>query len=223
MITAQSAPKGAKGFDTNSVVRPSDAARFVANGYRFAVRYVSRETPRANDITATEFAMLLQAGLGVMLVQHVESETSWMPTDDKAKHYGDTAAAHAQLVGYPKGATLWLDLEGVSLMATADLVASYCNRWHDRVTAAGYEGGVYVGWHCGLTADQLYRRLRAARFWAAFNLNADQRPAMRGVCMQQSAGQPPAGVPFPIDINTVTGDRLGGLPTLAAPFTPLVG
>jgi hypothetical protein len=222
-ITAQSAPVGARGFDTNTVVRPSDAKRFVDNGYTFAIRYVPRETAHANDITRAELRVLLEAGLGVMLVQHVESETMWMPSDDKAKVYGRTAAAIATEVGYPKSATLWLDLEGVSLLATADLIARYCNRWHDIVTAAAYESGVYVGWHSGLTGDQLYRRLRAARFWSAFNLNADQRPAVRGVCMQQRVERPPEGVPFPIDGDLVTGDKLGGLPTLAAPFTPLPG
>jgi hypothetical protein len=205
-ITAQSAPVGARGFDTNTVVRPSDAKRFVDNGYTFAIRYVPRETAHANDITRAELRVLLEAGLGVMLVQHVESETMWMPSDDKAKVYGRTAAAIATEVGYPKSATLWLDLEGVSLLATADLIARYCN-----------------GWHSGLTGDQLYRRLRAARFWSAFNLNADQRPAVRGVCMQQRVERPPEGVPFPIDGDLVTGDKLGGLPTLAAPFTPLPG
>jgi hypothetical protein len=30
-------------------------------------------------------------------------------------------------------------------------------------------------------------------------------------------------VPFPIDVDGVTGDHLGGLPMLAAPFTPLPG
>jgi hypothetical protein len=222
-IIATAAPKGARGFDCNSVVRTSDAARFAHDGYVFAIRYVPRERAHANDITASEFRALIDAGLGVMLVQHVESETSWMPDDEKARRYGETAAAHAHLVGYPKGATLWLDLEGVSLMATTDVVARYCNRWHDLVAAAGYQPGIYVGWHAGLNADQLYRRLRFTRYWAAYNLNRDQFPASRGVCMRQSTGTPPAGVPFPIDDNSVTGDAFGGLPMIAAPFTSLPG
>lgn len=222
-IIAQSAPKGAKGFDCNAAVRASDAARFVNDGYRFAVRYVPRETAHANDITSDEMQALLNAGLGVMLVQHVESDTSWMPTDDKGRRYGATAAAIAKAVGYPKGATLWLDLEGVSLMATVDVVARYANLWFDAVNAAGYFPGIYVGWHAGLTADQLYRRLKFVRYWGAYNLNADQRPATRGVCMQQSPGRAPEGVPFPVDVDTVTGDKLGGLPMLAALYQPLPG
>jgi hypothetical protein len=222
-IIATAAPKGAKGFDCNTVVRSADATRFINAGYHFAVRYVARETPHSNDITAAEFRALIGAGLGVMLVQHVESETTWMPTDDKGKRYGRTAAAIASEVGYPKGATVWLDLEGVSLIATADVITRYCNLWFDAVYAAGFLPGLYVGWHAGLTADQLYRRLKFIRYWAAYNLNADQRPATRGVCMQQSPGRAPDGVPFPIDVNTVTGDHLGGLPMLAASYQPLPG
>jgi hypothetical protein len=47
------------------------------------------------------------------------------------------------------------------------------------------------------------------------------------VCMQQHEAHglfaAPRGIVFPIDVNTVHGDKLGGLPTLAASFTSLPG
>jgi hypothetical protein len=138
-IIATSAAEGAFGFDCNTIVRPNDAAAFVAAGYKFAIRYVPRVGALPHDITSAELRMLLNAGLGVMLVQHVEFQ----------------------------------------------------------------------------------------RYWGALNLNADQFPATRGLCMKQHAAHglftPPKGVTLAIDVDTVHGDNLGGLPTLAAPFTTLPG
>jgi hypothetical protein len=173
--------------------------------------------------------MLLSAGLGVMLVQHVEKAGPpwWTPDDDKGRAYGQRAADHAHLVGYPSGATLWLDLEGIVPGTDPDIIIRYCNYWHDCVAAAGYAPGIYVGYNAILSPSQLYRRLKFSAYWAAYNLDEDQYPATRSICMKQHAARglfaPPPGVPFDIDVDTVHRDNLGGLPMLAAPFTPLPG
>jgi hypothetical protein len=224
-IIATSAQANTMGFDCNSVVRAADARRFAMNGYKFALRYIPRELPKINDLTATELQLLVGAGLGMMPVQHVEKDGPpwWTPTIDKGRRYGQTAVDYCRSIGVPNGVTVWLDLEGVVPRTNPEDIIRYCNYWFDRVKAGGYEPGIYVGYGAGLTPAQLYQRLKFSRYWAAFNLNGDQYPAVRGVCMRQHAGSPPAGVPFPIDVDGVTGDHLGGLPTLAAPFTTLPG
>lgn len=228
-IIATSATDGAFGFDCNTIVRPADAATFVATGYKFAIRYVPRVGALPHDITAVELRMLLNAGLGVMLVQHVERDAPpwWSPTEAKGMAYGERAAEYAASIGYPKGATLWLDLEGTVPTTDPEIVIRYANAWFGKVTAAGFQPGVYVGYGAILTPTQLYRRLKFQRYWGALNLDEDQFPATRGLCMKQHEAHglftPPKGITLAIDVDTVHGDNLGGLPTLAALFQPLPG
>lgn len=228
-IIATSAADGTFGFDANTIVRPADAATFVKAGYKFAIRYVPRVGALPHDITGAELRMLLNSGLGVMLVQHVERDGPpwWTPTDAKGVAYGERAAEYAASVGYPKGATLWLDLEGIAPKTDPDVVIRYANAWFDKVAAAALQPGVYVGYGAILTATQLYRRLKFARYWASYNLDEDQYPATRSICMKQHAAHglfaPPKGTTLAVDVDTVHGDHLGGLPTLAAAFHPLPG
>jgi hypothetical protein len=216
-------PPGSRGFDCNAKVSRADAARFYAAGYRFAVRYVRRATVNPQDITAGEIAGLLEAGLGVMLVQHFAGE-GWHPTADMGRMYGTTAALDASRVGYPRGAQLWCDLEGVAAGTPPSVVIDYCNRWHESVQTAGFRPGLYVGYGARLTATQLFRALRFDRYWAAYNLNADQYPAVRGVCMRQHAfplaKHRVPGVHFEYDVDDLGTDALGGSPTMLLPWAP---
>lgn len=219
-MAARSLPAGTRGFDCNAPVSYDVARSFVGLGYRFVCRYVPRVTAHANDLRAGEVAELMRAGLAIMPVQHVESEAAWTPTDDKGRQYGEVAAKHASMVGIDPGTTLWLDLEGVAPGVAAEDVIRYCNYWHDRVKAAGYLPGIYVGWHAVLSPTELYRRLKFQRYWAAYNLNADQFPATRGVCLRQLVAKPadtPTGTPFGIDVDVARADALGGLATVHAP------
>jgi hypothetical protein len=80
--------------------------------------------------------------------------------------------------------------------------------------------GLYIGWRCGLTPDQLYYKLKFAHFWAAYNLNNDEEPSVRGVQMKQNAALKsdiPPGMGAPIDTDRVLIDKLGGLPTFWTP------
>src|SRR5258705_10042608 len=106
-------PDGARGFDVNKPVDAASAKLAIAMKYQFAVRYIRRDPVNPKDITAGELAGLLEAGLGVMLVQHVASENVWRPTAQLGVRYGATAAEECQKVGLPLGVTVWLDLEGV--------------------------------------------------------------------------------------------------------------
>lgn len=211
------APDGLKGFDANTVVSPRDAALFHQYGYRFAVRYVRRTQHHDFDITEREAQGILNAGLGLMLVQHVAGEdpgkNGWTPNGAKGSEYGLTAAIEAANAGYPSGQIVWLDLEGVATNVPPAEVVLYCNNWFDQVKAHGYEPGLYVGYGAGLNADWLYRKLRFSRYWSAYNLNADSVPAVRGVQMKQGAypgrGAVP-GVSYQFDTDVCRADQKGG-------------
>jgi len=154
-----------------------------------------------------------------MLVQYVESETSWTPSGAKGATNGGVAAAEAVKLGVPWGVTVWCDLEGVAPGTPAQKVIDYCNRWHIAVTSAGYVAGLYVGYRAGLSPSQLYRALRFTHYWSAYNLNSDQYPAVRGVQMRQlRAGQKDAvpGTQISFQVDRVGADKLGGRPTLLA-------
>jgi hypothetical protein len=215
------APDGVRGFDTAQRVTSKMARAFFDHGYRYAVRYVRRDTPHPErDLNAAEASALLTVGLGLMVVQYVESEDSWAPSGDKGAKNGEIAGVQAAKVGVPSGVMLWCDLEGVAPKTPAADVIAYCNRWHQAVASAGFLPGLYVGWRCGLNAKQLYEELRFTHYWAAYNLNADEAPAVRGVQMKQSASKPVdtrAGVGIAFQTDVVRTDALGGRPTVVAP------
>lgn len=207
------APAGALGFDINATITPALAKAFKAKEYVFAVRYVRRGTYHSFDLTRAEVDTILAAGLGLMLVQHVESEDAWVASKDKGASNGAVAVSEAQKLGVPQGTMLWLDLEGVKLGTPAQDVIDYCNAWHDQVAAAGFTPGIYIGWHAILTAEQLYGKLKFQHYWSAYN--NDQKVAVRSFQMRQHVAKPgdhPAGVE--IDTDVISPDSLGGVPTL---------
>lgn len=213
-------PKGARGIDANAHVSPAVAASFRDAGYSFIMRYVRRAQYNSFDVTAGEVLGILGAGMGVGIVQHV-AKPGWMPSAKLGSEYGETAAREAEAAGIPHGATLWCDLEEVDSAADAAAVIGYVNAWTSRVLSIGFEPGLYVGYGCGLSADALYRKLRVTRYWSAYNLNRENFPAVRGVCMRQYPYPPESkrvpGVPFQYDENVVVGDLLGGAPTFLLP------
>jgi len=213
------APDGVRGFDTAETVTASAAAAFRRGGYRVCVRYVRRNKPHASALSVKEAKYLLAAGIGLMLVQYVESDTAWVPSAAKGTTNGGIAASEAAKLGVPWGVTVWCDLEGVKPGTPAQKVIDYCNRWHAAVSTAGYVPGVYVGYRAGLSPMQLYRSLRFTHYWGAYNLNLDEYPAVRGLQMKQSVRRqrdavPNAGIDFQVD--KISADALGGRPTLLA-------
>jgi hypothetical protein len=214
------APRGVRGFDANVIVTGDMAAAFSRHGYRFVLRYVRRKTKHAYDLTAGEARTILDAGLALGIVQHVESDESWSPTAAKGTANGKIAAKEATATGIPAGVCVWCDLEGVAARTPAQSVMDYCNGWHSAVAAAGFVPGLYVGYHCGLTATQLYRSLRYTHYWSAYNLNADEAPAVRGVQLRQGEVRGldrVEGYDVEFDTDVVSGDKLGGFPTFVGP------
>jgi hypothetical protein len=100
-------------------------------------------------------------------------------------------------------------------------VIEFANNWHAAVASAGYKPGLYVGYGCRLTAQQLYANLRFDCYWSAYNLDAENYPAVRGVCMRQSVAKlADLVLPFTtqtMDVDTITADAKGGSPTLVLP------
>lgn len=205
------APGGLRGFDCNQHVSSQVAAVFRNAGYRFAIRYVPRHKANAGDLSASEAAGILSAGLGLMIVQHVQLP-GWVPTGAMGKEYGAFAAKSASDVGYRLGAMVWCDLEGVKVGTDPRDVAAFCNNWLDQVGLVGFTPGLYVGYDAGLNAQQLYKNLRFEHYWAAYNLDVDKRPATRDVQMQQGTERVLSGVRY--DPDTIHPDALGGLPLM---------
>jgi hypothetical protein len=213
------APDGVRGFDTAETVTPNAAKAFRRAGYRFCVRYVRRDKPHASALSVREATSLLNVGIGLMLVQYVESDTAWIPSAVKGTTNGTVAASEAAKLGVPWGVTVWCDLEGVKPGTPAQKVIDYCNRWHAAVSSAGYVPGVYVGYRAGLSPTQLYRALRFTHYWGAYNLNTDRYPAVRGIQMKQLRATrndfvSESGIDYQVDRVRV--DALGGRPTLLA-------
>jgi hypothetical protein len=213
------APDGVRGFDTAETVSPSAATAFRQRGYRFCVRYVRRDKPHASALSAKEAKYILAAGIGLMLVQYVESESAWTPSAAKGTTNGGVAASEAAKLGVPWGVTVWCDLEGVAPGTPAQKVIDHCNRWHAAVSNAGYVPGLYVGYRAGLSPTQLYRSLRFTHYWGAYNLNTDKYPAVRGLQMRQSRRRQTDSVPNSgndFQVDKISADALGGRPTLLA-------
>lgn len=212
------APSGLKGFDCNQHLSTAQAKAFHdavdeegKPKFRFCLRYVPRRKANPGDLTTSEAAGILQMGLGLMVVQHVQNP-GWIPTGAMGREYGAFAALSCQEIGVPMGVTVWCDLEGVKRGVDPRDVIVFLNNWHNQVGSAGYTPGLYVGYDPGLTAEQLYRNLHFEHYWSAYNLNKDQVPMRRGVQMKQAEEKVLAGVRY--DPDEIQADNLGGLPLM---------
>lgn len=207
-LVMQAASLGAKGVDTDTKLTLASATALHQAGADFVVRYVSLGSPdAAGDLSPSEVVAITQAGLALMVVQHVRA-LGWTPTASLGSQYGTAAASDALACGYPKGCTLWCDLEGVNVNANAADVSAYVNAWCVAVSAKGFEAGLYVGGGSILNSSQLYAT-SAVRYWRSFS----QVPnvANRGYCMLQLYPTTSlAGVA--VDIDVVCGDYRGGYP-----------
>src|SRR5689334_5115206 len=184
-------PNGSRGFDCNVVLSPSDIKKFKefkapgsGDKFKYVVRYVPRVVQGPTDLTKVELQAIITGGLGIQIVQHVPLP-GWIPSLQRGISYGQKAVISARDCGYPEGASLWCDLEEVKLGTPKTEIIAYCNAWFTEVAKAGYKPGLYLGFQSGLTGYEAYWKLKFSRFWAAYNLNADQFPVERGVCMRQ--------------------------------------
>jgi Domain of unknown function (DUF1906) len=212
------APDGSKWFDCDTIVGPQVAMQFKSAGYTGAIRYIGRHATAVQDIRVQEAETILNAGLGLMLVQHVQSP-GWIPDASIGHGYGAFAADSATAIGYLPGAIIWLDMEGVKPGNDIQATLDYCNNWIEQVSHAGFTPGCYIGYEPGLTGMQFYHSTHFESFWRAYN--GDVVPVMRGFMMNQHTELVMAGIHF--DPNTVQKDNMGMLPLMLAPvgWTPI--
>lgn len=198
-------PPGSILADTDTKLTAKTAAALKALGYAGVIRYVGRLMPQsADDLDATELQAILEAGLGLMVVQHCP--LSFTPSAALGTAYGQVAVADAQAAGYLPGGQIWIDFENC---LTAVGATAYLNAWCRVVIAGGYFPGLYGGADSPLSGDQLYWDVIATRYWRAGSRDAPMIP-YRGICMQQSLSSTAAGIN--IDRNVVMRDNFGGLP-----------
>jgi hypothetical protein len=204
--TVAPAPQGALGFDCDSVLSEQEAAAYLAEGYKFCVRYITRAQPteQEGDLTTAEANAILGAGLALMVVQHVAA-SPWNPTETLGTQYGNNAVSCAKEVGLPPGMNVWLDLEGCAPNTPDQNVIDYCNAWFGLVAAAGYVPGLYVGSSAILDSDQLYWELDCEHYWRSGSSSTPDI-AVRGYQMFQYI---PGGT-SDIDVDVTRTDLLGG-------------
>jgi hypothetical protein len=204
--TPKLAAAGLQGFDINSIVTAAHAATLKNAGYGFFIRYVPRTaTLSAGNLTNAEALTILNAGLALMVVQHV-AMPGWVPNAALGTSYGSYAATYAsQIVGLPKGINIWCDLEGVNDSTPAADVIAYCQAWYAAVNAAGYIPGIYVGYGVVLTPQQLYANLSFKHYWRAYN---GPQVATRGYQLIQHTEVTVGGIL--IDPDVTQNDALGG-------------
>lgn len=193
--------------DTSAKLTADVLSAVVDAGYAGVVRYV--RLPGVSDtwdIDADELSMILGAGLGLLLVQHVRYP-GWNPASYSGKQDAAAAVERARAAGYVAGSHIFLDLEGIKAKAT-DATIRFANDWADAVVAAGYKAGCYVGYAVPLTAAQLYDLHRIDSYWS----DAGRRAvAKRGFAVRQRAEIMIAGVPF--DPDDVAPDEEGDTPS----------
>lgn len=158
-----------KGFDTTSKVSKSHATAFTKEGYDFCVRYIPQNPDIVDDdLTYEEAQDILDGGLALMAVQHVEGN-AWFVSPQKGQRKGELAGKWATKCGFPHDVNIWLDLEGINeeQKNSYSEIIDYCNIWSDTVVEFGYIPGVYVGSNSWLTSSQLYHSLKFNHFWRA--------------------------------------------------------
>lgn len=164
----QAAVSGLNGFDCDAVLSSTQASDLKKLGYDFCIRYLSLSTPQQpGDLTTAEANDILNSGLALMAVQHVQ-DPGWLPGESVGTELGTVAALNAQSVGLPAGMNIWCDLEGLTAGTSTQLVIDYCNAWYTAVQAAGYVPGIYVGAGCILDGEQLYD-LAFQHYWKSMS------------------------------------------------------
>lgn len=213
-MVVKQATAGMQGADINAVLSDAQCVGLKAAGLDFVLRYAPRELDAYRyNLTNPEMLRILNAGLALMVVQHV-SPDNWEPTAELGKSYGEYMADFlSKTVQMPKGVSAWLDLEMVKSGTPVADTINYANEWYNAVNAAGYVPGVYVGFAAGLNAEELYSKLQFKAYAKAYNY--DDGVATRGFQWIQHPQKEIAGVM--VDPGTIQADHLGGLPFLLYP------
>ena len=157
----------------------------------------------------SEYRSAAALGLSVVLFQGFYKPYWTDPAQGTAR--GQLMVSNAQLVGYPRGAQVFLNLEdnltdGVT-PTTRPGIIQWVQNWAAAVKAAGYTPGVYVGNPQILTADDLTSALTTVSvFWRSASSSAPQ--SGRGYVLRQPSISA-AACGTTIDIDTSGSDNSG--------------
>jgi hypothetical protein len=192
--------------DTSAKLTPTVIAAVKAAAYSCILRYVPLPNDgAAKDIDVVELGNILDAGLALMLVQHVRYP-GWNPAKCSGQADALAAIESASAAGYLAGGHIYLDLEGIS--GTAADTKAFAEEWAATIVQASYCAGCYVGYDVPLNAVQLYNLHDFHSYWS----DAGPRSvATRGFAIKQHEPEVSiAGVGF--DKDTLQPDKLGDTP-----------
>ena len=194
-LKAVPAALGAKGFDCLAPINDTILQAAWDDGCRFCVRYI-------HNIQAAEIDCIVRNNFAFMLVTYADN---WSGQDAR-----DTAKGH----GYPVGATLWLDVESVTV-PSPNLIADI-NGWGRDVRTV-FDPGGYFGCQQLLTWQEM-TQLVVDRYWASTSLVVDRngqpsRPAMGWTMQQIGANEHKYG--SVVDFDFIMRDAKGRVPTWA--------
>lgn len=218
-MRAELAVVGSRGFDSLPYSQSGtevQAENLASSGMDFMVGYLGAVTPE-------RVGWVIETGMG------------FMPVTFADRFDGAEAVTQCQALGLPPSVTVWLDLEGKTLLSdpVADLKAQI-NAWAHTVSAAGYQPGLYVGSPQPFTGEEIYE-LAVVRYWKAPSRIIDRNNQIWdgpkcGFCMQQlypSVSWPLHAPPLEasangdsnanvfLDVDFVQQDFEGRLPTWA--------
>jgi hypothetical protein len=196
--------------DTSAKVGPLGARALHQAGILGIVRSLPLPSGTlGQEITSGELAGLGAAGLQVALYQRVRY-VGWRPADHSGAADSMHAVAAARSAGYPVGAVIYLDLEGID--GTADETARFANDWCDATRQANYQAGIYCGFQDPLGPADLYTLHRATTYWIDFG---PRDVAVRGHALKQAYPEVAiGGIKF--DLDQMGPDLLGDVPCVAA-------
>jgi len=212
--SAKISPAMAKLLASSALPLPGES---VPRPVRGIGRYVGLHAPEPGDIDELELTGIIDAGLGLWLVQHCLSP-GWTATADLGDMLGRGAVECAKRAGYMPESALAFDLEGVANISAP--VIACCEAWAAQVSPY-YQPLLYVGFQCGLSPDQLYSLPSFARYWS------DAGPRVvskRGFCAKQHVQTAIHGVPVDPDWLSADqfGDRMRWMIDAPAPSLPPV-
>lgn len=204
---------GARGVDSLPYSQSGTCAQAFAlknTGIDFFVGYLGAMNP-------ARLKFILDAGLAFMPVTF-------------AGEYKDGAAdevAQLRALGIPRGATVWLDLEGINAWnmgkdpVTRRELIRQINAWAYDIKSGGWMPGLYVGAPQPLSGKELYA-LGVLRYWLGIGrcIDTDGKDAYpdSGWCMRQDWHNQGNGMFWKdtgvlVDTNSIQCDHMGRVPS----------
>ena len=155
----------------------------------------------ADDISGPELSRIIARKLACALVQHVYLP-GWNPELTSGAKAALVGMEHASSVFYPKDATIFVDIEGVAEKTSA---RPYTYQWQNTLLSANCDPGLYYGYDCGMSPDELWQA-PGKHYYAAPN-----QPDVpnRGPCVRQRYPEGKIAMVGQVDFDDVARDLKG--------------